>query len=68
MCLMKNIGFIFQNGIIRTDRDDYMIEPVKNASVHGSTGFIGQPHKLYKRSILDANNQWRYEAQKPGKK
>jgi len=56
-----------QNGLIRAENDDYMIEPVKNASVHGSSGFIGQPHKLYKRSLMEANNQHRYEAQKQGR-
>ncbi|WAR11678.1 ATS18-like protein [Mya arenaria] len=54
------------NGIIRAGGDDYLIEPVKEATVHGSAGFIGQPHKLYKRSLVDSHNQRRYEAQKSG--
>ncbi|KAH3773199.1 hypothetical protein DPMN_174556, partial [Dreissena polymorpha] len=54
------------NGIIRGNNDDYLIEPVKEASVHGSSGFVGQPHKLYKRSLVDSRNQHRYEAKKAG--
>ena len=57
----------FQSGIIRGESDDYLIEPVSESSVHGASGFIGQPHKLYKRSLVDSKNQRRYEAQKSGK-
>ncbi|XP_060604229.1 A disintegrin and metalloproteinase with thrombospondin motifs 18-like isoform X2 [Ruditapes philippinarum] len=56
------------NGMIRTERDDFLIEPVNLSTMHGSSDFIGQPHKLYKRSILDSKHQKYYEAQKTGQR
>lgn len=61
-----SLKFLFQNGMIRTERDDFLIEPVNLSKMHGASDFIGQPHKLYKRSVLDAKQQTFYEAQKPG--
>lgn len=55
------------NGLIRTSRDDYLIEPIKEASIHGPSGFVGQPHKLYKRSVLDTHQQEHFEAQNSAK-
>ena len=60
------INFYFQNGLIRTKKNDYIIEPVDDVTMHGASGFVGQPHKLYKRSLIDAHNQRQYEAQRPG--
>ena len=59
--------FPFQNGLIRTKADDYIIEPIKDATIHGPSGFVGQPHKLYKRAVLDTRDQDFFEAQKTGK-
>ena len=44
-----------QNGLIRSGHDDYLIEPIQDATMHEASGFVGQPHKLYKRSVLEAN-------------
>ncbi|KAL4234324.1 metalloendopeptidase [Mactra antiquata] len=52
------------NGMIRTDNDDYLIEPVNMNKMHGASDFVGQPHKLYKRSLMDSSNQHLFEAQK----
>lgn len=62
----ETVFSIFQNGMIRTERDDFLIEPVNLSTMHGSSDFIGQPHKLYKRSILDSKHQKFFEAQKSG--
>ncbi|XP_045191522.2 A disintegrin and metalloproteinase with thrombospondin motifs 18-like isoform X2 [Mercenaria mercenaria] len=56
------------NGMIRTERDDYLIEPVNLSAMHGASDFIGQPHKLYKRSVLDSKHQTLFEAQKTAQK
>lgn len=55
------------NGLIRTNKDDFLIEPIKEATVHGASGFVGQPHKLYKRSVLDTRQQEHFEAQNTAK-
>lgn len=52
--------------MIRTDDDDYLIEPVDVNKMHGTSDFVGQPHKLYKRSLLNSRDQRLFEAQKSG--